>query len=595
MEKQIIHSSQNFNTPFITDMTEICQKIKNLKMNRNTTQVQNNVEQIQEAVLNVAKNLQRYRQEKREEEQILVLFEPILDINVGKTTFDEKGEYVAQLPDSKFNILLRKTHGMTYDLISIKKAAKIEDRETNCLVMEFKQDDCSYLKKLAFLENFNYCFGNFRFTTIFNKIVVPLSEKFGCKYIYLEDQSYFYKPGNKSRKPGNKSRKRLYVDKNLSFGKQDDAFLLNNKTNRTEFLLYTRMAFGLRKFETYYQNLLQCYPLYTMVFEAFKELVQEHPESMETIRKVLDTIMALNKILVEYCVKRLTVKDVNDGCVFPQETPKEDASEKNQVVTSMPQSEIRRSTRGRAPNSFYGSDYDTGNRQNDNNASSENMNSVTVRPHKKRKIESVDGNQAVIDNLLADTDIANLTIYEFTTKLDEMVKANTTTDPYYLLADRIFRCLFIYLNNNLFPLSKQDIPDDEVFNSLSDKYLKLVLEPFIRFSEQSDDDFSMDMVLGVNLSSSPTTSSSTTEKSASQQVKDFVLEMFRHMQRDEGNAMNQESGEKDMTTDSRQKLINKSYIIEELEKKDILSLLELFKTVLISWNRHSSTTVRLLL
>ena len=577
MEKQITNSFQNFNTPFFRHMTKICQKIKNLQMNRNATQVQNNLEQIQEAVLKVAKTL--------EEKKILKIFEKIINIDVEDIIFNKKGEHVVEeLP--QFNILLRKKDQNTYDLISIKKTVKIQ--ETNCFVMELKKGEWSYLKKLAFLENFNYCFGNLRFTTIFNKIIVPLSKNFQCKYIYLEDQSYFFKPDNKSPE-------RLYVDTSTSFGKQDDAFLLNNKTNRTEFLLYTRMAFGFRKFETYYQNLLQCYPLYTMVFEAFKELVQEHPESMETIRKVLDTIMALNKILVEYCVKRLTVKDVNDGCVFPQETPKENASEKNQVVTSMPQSEIRRSTRGRAPNSFYGSDYDTGNRQNDNNASSENMNSVTVRPHKKRKIESVDGNQAVIDNLLADTDIANLTIYEFTTKLDEMVKANTTTDPYYLLADRIFRCLFIYLNNNLFPLSKQDIPDDEVFNSLSDKYLKLVLEPFIRFSEQSDDDFSMDMVLGVNLSSSPTTSSSTTEKSASQQVKDFVLEMFRHMQRDEGNAMNQESGEKDMTTDSRQKLINKSYIIEELEKKDILSLLELFKTVLISWNRHSSTTVRLLL
>ena len=147
MEKQIINSSQNFNTPFFRDMTDICQKIKNLKMNRNARQVQNNVIQIQRAVLNVAKNLQRYRQEKREEKQILKLFEPIFVTDVGKTTFDEKGEYVVQLPDSKFNILLRKTHGMTYDLISIKKAAKIEDRETNCLVMEFKQDDCSYLKK----------------------------------------------------------------------------------------------------------------------------------------------------------------------------------------------------------------------------------------------------------------------------------------------------------------------------------------------------------------------------------------------------------------------------------------------------------------
>ena len=154
--------------------------------------------------------------------------------------------------------------------------------------------------------------------------------------------------------------------------------------------------------------------------------------------------------------------------------------------------------------------------------------------------------------------------------------------------------MFIYRNNNLFPLSKQFIPDDKVFNSLSDKYLKLVLEPFIRFSEDSNDDSSMDMVLGVNPSSSPTTSSSTTEKSASQQVKDFVLEMFRHIQPDERDAMKQESGEKDMTTDSREKLINKNYIIQELEKKDIPSLLELFKTVLISWNRHSSTTVRLL-
>lgn len=61
-----------------------------------------------------------------------------------------------------------------------------------------------------------------------------------------------------------------------------------------------------------------------MVFEAFKEPVQGYPHSMKTIRKVLDTIMALNKILVEYCVKRLTVKDVNEGCVFPQETLKED-------------------------------------------------------------------------------------------------------------------------------------------------------------------------------------------------------------------------------------------------------------------------------
>ena len=70
--------------------------------------------------------------------------------------------------------------------------------------------------------------------------------------------------------------------------------------------------------------------------------------------------------------------------------------------------------------------------------------------------------------------------------------------------------------------------------------------------------------------------------------------MFRHIQPDERDAMKQESGEKDMTTDSREKLINKNYIIQELEKKDIPSLLELFKTVLISWNRHSSTTVRLL-
>ena len=58
MEKQITNSSQNFNTPFIMDMTEICQKIKNLKMNRNARQVQNNVIQIQRAVLNVAKTLE---------------------------------------------------------------------------------------------------------------------------------------------------------------------------------------------------------------------------------------------------------------------------------------------------------------------------------------------------------------------------------------------------------------------------------------------------------------------------------------------------------------------------------------------------------
>ena len=70
--------------------------------------------------------------------------------------------------------------------------------------------------------------------------------------------------------------------------------------------------------------------------------------------------------------------------------------------------------------------------------------------------------------------------------------------------------------------------------------------------------------------------------------------MFRHIQRNERDAMKQESGEKDMTTDSREKLINENYIIDELEKKDIPSLLEFFKTVLISWNRHSSTTVRLL-
>ena len=122
----------------------------------------------------------------------------------------------------------------------------------------------------------------------------------------------------------------------------------------------------------------------------------------------------------------------------------------------------------------------------------------------------------------------------------------------------------------------------------------MILEPFIRFSKQSDDDSSMDMVLTVDPSSSPTTSSSTTEKYASQQVKDFVLEMFRHIQRDEGNAMNQKRGEDDMTTDSREKLIDEDYIKQELDKKDIPSLLELFKTVLISWNRHSSTTVRLL-
>ena len=571
MEKQITNSSQNFNIPFITDMTEICQKVKNLKINKNARQVQNNVIQIQRAVLNVAKTL--------EEKKILEIFEKIININVEEITFNKKGEYVVELP--QFNILLRKKDQNTYDLISIKKTVKIQ--ETNCFVMELKKGECSHLKKLAFLEKLDSCFGNLRFTTIFNKIIVPLSKNFQCKYIYLEDQSYFFKPDNKSPE-------RLYVDTNTSFGKQDDAFLLNNKTNRTEFLLYTRMAFGFRKFETYYQNLLQCYPLYTMVFEAFKDLVRGHPYSMETIREVLDTIMALNKILVEYCVKRLTVKDVNDGCVFPEE----DASEKNQVVTSMPQSGIRRSTRRSTPNSFYGSEYDTGNRQNENNASSENMDSVTVIPPKKRKIESVIGNQAVIDNLLADPKIANLTIYEFTTKLDETVKANETTDPYYLLADRIFRCLFIYLNNNLFQLSKQDISDDEVFDRLSDRYLKLVLEPFIRFSEHSDDDSSMDVVLGVNPSSSPTTSSSTTGESASQQVKDFALEMFRYIQRNERDAMKQESGEKDMTTDSRQKLINKSYIIQELEKKDIPSLLEFFKTVLISWNRHSSTTVRLL-
>ena len=571
MEKQITNSSQNFNIAFITDMTEICQKVKNLKINKNARQVQNNVIQIQRAVLNVAKTL--------EEKKILEIFEKIINIDVEEITFNKKGEYVVELP--QFNILLRKKDQNTYDLISIKKTVKIQ--ETNCFVMELKKGECSHLKKLAFLEKLDSCFGNLRFTTIFNKIIVPLSKNFQCKYIYLEDQSYFFKPDNKSPE-------RLYVDTSTSFGKQDDAFLLNNKTNRTEFLLYTRMAFGFRKFETYYQNLLQCYPLYTLVFEEFKELVQDHPDSMETIREVLDTIMALNKILVEYCVKRLTVKDVNDGCVFPEE----DASEKNQVVTSMPQSGIRRSTRRSTPNSFYGSEYDTGNRQNENNASSENMDSVTVIPPKKRKIESVIGNQAVIDNLLADPKIANLTIYEFTTKLDETVKANETTDPYYLLADRIFRCLFIYLNNNLFQLSKQDISDDEVFDRLSDKYLKLVLEPFIRFSEHSDDDSSMDVVLGVNPSSSPTTSSSTTGESASQQVKDFALEMFRYIQRNERDAMKQESGEKDMTTDSRQKLINKSYIIQELEKKDIPSLLEFFKTVLISWNRHSSTTVRLL-
>ena len=570
MEKQITNSSQNFNIPFITDMTEICQKVKNLKINKNARQVQNNVIQIQRAVLNVAKTL--------EEKKILEIFEKIINIDVEEITFNKKGEYVVELP--QFNILLRKKD-QTYDLISIKKTKTIQ--ETNCFVMELKKGECSHLKKLAFLEKLDSCFGNLRFTTIFNKIIVPLSKNFQCKYIYLEDQSYFFKPDNKSPE-------RLYVDTSTSFGKQDDAFLLNNKTNRTEFLLYTRMAFGFRKFETYYQNLLQCYPLYTMVFEAFKDLVRGHPDSMETIREVLDTIMALNKILVEYCVKRLTVKDVNDGCVFPEE----DASEKNQVVTTTHQSEIRRSSRRSAPNSFYGSEYDTGNRRNENNASSENMDSTTVIPPKKRKIESVIGNQAVIDNLLADPKIANLTIYEFTTKLDETVKANETTDPYYLLADRIFRCLFIYLNNNLFQLSKQDISDDEVFDRLSDKYLKLVLEPFIRFSEHSDDDSSMDVVLGVNPSSSPTTSSSTTGESASQQVKDFALEMFRYIQRNERDAMKQESGEKDMTTDSRQKLINKSYIIQELEKKDIPSLLEFFKTVLISWNRHSSTTVRLL-
>lgn len=38
MEKQIIHSSQNFNTPFFRRMAEICQKKKNLQMNQNKMQ-----------------------------------------------------------------------------------------------------------------------------------------------------------------------------------------------------------------------------------------------------------------------------------------------------------------------------------------------------------------------------------------------------------------------------------------------------------------------------------------------------------------------------------------------------------------------------
>ena len=193
MEKQITNSSQNFNTPFITDMTEICQKIKNLKINKNARQVQNNVIQIQRAVLNVAKTL--------EEKKILEIFEKIININVEKITFNKKGEHVVELP--QFNILLRKKDQNTYDLISIKKTIAIQ--ETNCFVMELKRGECSHLKKLAFLEKLNSCFGNLRFTTIFNKIIVPLSKNFQCKYIYLEDQSYFFKPDNKSPE-------RLYVD-----------------------------------------------------------------------------------------------------------------------------------------------------------------------------------------------------------------------------------------------------------------------------------------------------------------------------------------------------------------------------------------------
>ena len=41
--------------------------------------------------------------------------------------------------------------------------------------------------------------------------------------------------------------------------------------------------------------------------------------------------------------------------------------------------------------------------------------------------------------------------------------------------------------------------------------------------------------------------------------------------------MKQESGEKDMTTDSREKLINENYIIDELEKKDILIVIRILQ------------------
>ena len=587
--------------PFIKDMRQICSSVNNLRIGRLSQHLQH----IRNNVIKVARNLQTQRKEKEILQLNKDFFTEILQIPDKCTNLMIGVDKVVTLTHTdKFDLVLRR-HSDNIELQSIKKLktydmADITKTETNCLHMIFYNNGYSHLKSLAFFERFNDCFKGSNFIIIFNHLVVPLSQKFKCKYIYLEDQSYFFKPTE------NVPPRRLYLKKN-EYDLQDKAFLFNNKKDREEFLLYTRMVFGFRKFETYYQNLLQCYPLYKFVFHAFKDLIDDKPDSIPKIKKVLDTIMTLNRILIEFCVKKLTLQNVFNEC---SESPKKrksvDMTESTSDITNSTNttsgnkrssrsvginnmtgptnsttSGTRRSSRIRNPNPLYKNpDYETqnSNQKKDNNPIGPSQASTSTSTSTSTSAPS-------LDQILSHNNSSyNQTIFQFIEHLNNAVKDLTVTDDDYKLANRIFKCLFIYRYNNLFDIPDEEIPIEKIENMLSQQYLDVVLKPFINFSNHLEKGKSFttsntsnenSMTVQQNPNQSGTSSStSLPNANANEQVKIFVRKMFDN---------------------SEKELVNKEKILMELQQKEKEDILILLKTVLISWNYYSSTTVKLLI
>ena len=555
---------------FLQDMKDICSEINTINQNQQDIQ---KLQQIQNNVLQVAGKLKLQKDGRRILESNEAFLNQILTVYEKFSTLNESEEKIIVLSNAKFDLQLKRIDENTFELQTIIKNQKVVKTITNCLHVIFYKNDHSHLKSLAFFEDFNKCFGeSLQFKIIFNHIVIPLSVKFNCKYIYLEDQSYFMKPHGSNLT-------RMYIDnamKNTS-DLQDSSFLFNNDKYRKEHLLYTRFAFGLRKFETYYQNLLGCYPVYISVFYAFQSLMNKDSD-IDKIKTVLETIMTLHRILIEFCVTKLTIGNVLFGCSQQNEPKKRKSLDMTQPIDKNEIMVTGRGFRTKLKNTRYNNDGDNYNKivkepKNISNTSSSTFSSFLDRNS--------------LDKIHQDT--YRQTIYDFVENLNTSVKNKNAKDADYNLADRIFKCLFIYRHNKLFPNPDKKIQEDTVTNMLSKKYLDIVLQPFINISDHKDLldisqslhslDISNSMVIQQNpnqmkKSKQNTTTSSSTVLGANEKVETFIKKMY------------------DNTTEE---LFNETNIMTKLHNMETDDLLILLKSVLLSWNHYSSKTIKLLI